>query len=353
MKSVSVAMATYNGAKYLPAQLDSLAAQERLPAELVVTDDSSTDSTLAILAGFSQTAPFPVRIDQNAQRLGYRANFMRAAGLCRSDVIAFCDQDDVWSIDKLRRCVDALESTNALMVCHNAIVTDNDLNPIDTLAKDALARPCNPPLSVGPMRHALGFTLVFDRQLVQFSPLWEQSVDFNDCHSQEGHDQWFFFLANVFGPLVYIESALANYRRHAATATLTRWVGASQISQAVDFLFECLPRWESHALAFERRAAILEEIAAGPLISYAAAAHAGANKYRSIARLYRKRIELYNCTNLFLRLRLFMRIFASGGYQGANVWAKGPKSAVKDLLAGVFRLTHLVPVATRTRLRGY
>ncbi|TAM31943.1 MAG: glycosyltransferase [Paraburkholderia sp.] len=353
MKSVSVAMATYNGAVYLQAQLDSLAKQQRLPAELVVTDDGSTDDTLVILAEFARTAPFPVRVHTNVQRLGYRANFMRAADLCQSEVIAFCDQDDVWSSDKLRRCADALESTDALMVCHNAIVTDSVLNPIDTLARDALARPYNPPLSIDPMRHALGFTLVFDRQFVQFSTLWDRSVDLNDFRCQEGHDQWYFFLGSVFGPVVYIESPLAHYRRHAATATSTRWAGASQVSQAVHFLFECLPRWEMHALAFERRAAILEDIASRPACSHAAAARSGAEKYRSLARLYRERVELYNSNTLVHRMRLFARIIASGGYRSANVWAKGPKSAAKDLLAGVFRLSHLIPAAARTRLRGY
>jgi len=353
MKSVSVAMATYNGARYLAAQLESLASQQHLPAELVVTDDGSTDETLSILAGFSRTAPFPVRVHHNAKRLGYRANFMRAAGLCASELVAFCDQDDVWSDDKLQRCVEALASTNALMVCHNATVTDSELNPIDTLDRDALAKPYNPPLSIDPMRHALGFTQVFDRQLLQFSGLWDRSVDLNDRHNLEGHDQWFFFLANVFGGLAYIDSALARYRRHTSTVTSTSWAGASQFSQTIHWLFECLPRWENHALAFEQRAAILEDIAKGPTIAYAAAAQAGAQNYRAIARLYRERVGLYNGTTLLRRFRLFARIVASGGYRGGNVWAKGPKSALKDLLAGVLRLSQLMSVATRTRLRGY
>ncbi|SIT36574.1 putative Alpha-L-Rha alpha-1,3-L-rhamnosyltransferase [Paraburkholderia piptadeniae] len=353
MKSVSVAMATYNGALYLRGQLESIASQLRLPAELIVTDDGSTDDTLLILAEFSRTAPFPVRVHENAQRLGYRANFMRAASLCGSDIIAFCDQDDVWSTDKLQRCAGALESTGALMVCHNATVTDSDLNPIDTLARDALPRPYNPPLSIDPMRHSLGFTLVFDRRLLQFSALWDRSIDLNDEYNREGHDQWFFFLANVFGALVYVDATLAQYRRHASTATLTSWAGASQASQAIHFLFECLPRWENHALAFERRAAILDEIAKWPSSPHEGAARTGAEKYRALARLYRERVELYNGATIVRRFRQFMRIFASGGYRTGDVWAKGRKSALKDLLAGVLRLSHIMPSATRTRLRGY
>ena len=64
--SVSVAMATYNGAAYLARQLDDLAAQSILPAELVICDDGSTDNTLAILERFAITAPFAVRAHRNS-----------------------------------------------------------------------------------------------------------------------------------------------------------------------------------------------------------------------------------------------------------------------------------------------
>ena len=55
---ISIAMATYNGAKYLQEQLDSFLHQTRLPDELVVCDDGSTDATLEILKAFRQQAPF-------------------------------------------------------------------------------------------------------------------------------------------------------------------------------------------------------------------------------------------------------------------------------------------------------
>lgn len=67
---VSVALATYNGARFLEAQLQSLLAQKLLPFERVACDDGSQDDTLVILAEFQQVAPFPVRIVQNAERLG-------------------------------------------------------------------------------------------------------------------------------------------------------------------------------------------------------------------------------------------------------------------------------------------
>lgn len=78
---ISVAMATYNGALYLQEQLNGLAAQEWLPLELVITDDGSKDDTVSLIKSFILHAPFPVRLEQNTDRLGYGRNFLKAASL--------------------------------------------------------------------------------------------------------------------------------------------------------------------------------------------------------------------------------------------------------------------------------
>ena len=98
--NISIAMATYNGEKYIKEQLQSLSNQTSLPFELVVGDDGSTDATLDILKEFCAHAPFPVRIHQNQANLGFARNFLDTARRCKGDWIAFCDQDDVWLPDK-------------------------------------------------------------------------------------------------------------------------------------------------------------------------------------------------------------------------------------------------------------
>lgn len=97
----SIAMCTYNGARQLREQLDSIAAQSRLPDELVVCDDGSTDATRAILADFAASSRFPVHLHFNEQNLGSTKNFERATGHCVGNLIALCDQDDVWLTGKL------------------------------------------------------------------------------------------------------------------------------------------------------------------------------------------------------------------------------------------------------------
>jgi glycosyltransferase involved in cell wall biosynthesis len=104
-------MTTYNGEVYLEEQLRSLAEQAHLPDELVICDDTSTDSTVDIINRFSEGAPFPVRLFINEERLGWRCNFLSAASLCRSEYIAFCDQDDIWLSDKLATAASHLNKT--------------------------------------------------------------------------------------------------------------------------------------------------------------------------------------------------------------------------------------------------
>jgi glycosyltransferase involved in cell wall biosynthesis len=108
MQRISVAMCTYNGGRYLQEQLESIALQSRLPMELVVCDDQSTDETISILKRFQSEAPFTVKVVRNSQRLGSTQNFDQAIGLARGDLIALCDQDDRWAATKLERLSEAL-----------------------------------------------------------------------------------------------------------------------------------------------------------------------------------------------------------------------------------------------------
>ena len=147
---VSVALATYNGAQYINAQLDSLASQTLLPAELIVSDDGSSDATLDIVRTFSLRAPFPVRIVDKKERLGFGDNFLFAVAQCQYDLIALCDQDDVWLPDKLRQGVWRLVADDSLMSLHRLILTDALLAPIDIWDQGITADRTYEPLELDP-----------------------------------------------------------------------------------------------------------------------------------------------------------------------------------------------------------
>lgn len=102
---ISVAMCTYNGAKFLPEQLKSIADQTVSVDELVVCDDRSKDDTIEIIKSFAATSKFPVRIYVNEENLGSTRNFEKCLSLCEGDILFLCDQDDRWREDKVQKQV--------------------------------------------------------------------------------------------------------------------------------------------------------------------------------------------------------------------------------------------------------
>ncbi len=97
---VSIVMCTYNGEKFLRAQIDSILSQTYRHLELIIVDDVSTDNTVQITEDFSKTDN-RIRYFVNQNNLGYNKNFEKAIGLANGDYIAPCDQDDIWEDTKI------------------------------------------------------------------------------------------------------------------------------------------------------------------------------------------------------------------------------------------------------------
>ena len=129
--TVSVAMATFDGARFIDAQLESLAAQTRPPDQLVVSDDDSNDDTCERVERFAERAPFEVQLVRNSERARTTVNFERAIQRCDRDIVFFADQDDVWRPEKIERMVDHFDAHPATggLFCNGGVV-DDDLEPL-------------------------------------------------------------------------------------------------------------------------------------------------------------------------------------------------------------------------------
>lgn len=209
---ISVAMATYNGERYLPQQLSSLAEQTRLPAELVVCDDRSTDGTRAIVEDFAANAPFPVRFRENPRRLHFADNFLKAAQLCTSEYVAFCDQDDVWLPEKLEQVAAAFEQTGVSLVAHNATMfadADRHVGRLRFVGQGVLTSD-----DLFPWSFFFGFTCTFRRELLDISPAEHRPLDLIDPRRLMAHDRWITFLASTRGAVVCLPEELTRYRQH-------------------------------------------------------------------------------------------------------------------------------------------
>jgi glycosyltransferase involved in cell wall biosynthesis len=200
--SISVAMATFNGARYLGEQLTSLATQTQKPLELIVCDDGSTDETMAILQSFSQLAPFAIKIFQNTERLGYQQNFIKAASLCKGSLIAFCDQDDIWNDDKLSIVSRYFQRSEDLLVAHDySVFFEDGRQPIRSYFRQ-LARS-----GLSPAINLKGCSLTFRRRLIEL-------VGWPPIQSDWSHDMWVCFVTLVLQKRGYIRQSLIQHRIH-------------------------------------------------------------------------------------------------------------------------------------------
>jgi len=213
--TISVALATCDGARYLPALLDSLIAQRRPPIELIACDDASKDGTTALLQSFAERAPFPVRIQGNPARLGVVANFSRAMALCSGECIALADQDDVWHADKLARLSTVLSAPSILAAFSDANVVDENLHGLGYGMWQRVRFTRN---EQERMMRSRAFEVLLKHQVVTGATL-AFKVSLRDTAMPVPpdwpHDAWLAIHAAARGGLLPIDETLIDYRQHA------------------------------------------------------------------------------------------------------------------------------------------
>ena len=204
---ISVAMATYNGERYLPEMLDSLASQSRLPDELVVRDDGSTDATLAVVDDFASRAGFPVRVLPAGERLGYAQNFVTVSRACTGDLLFFADQDDVWHADKLEIVEAATPPGEAAALFHDFSLQDADGALLSPSFFGVLAE-----RGFGPTVALKGCTIAVTRAFID---TW----DWPKPMSRVSHDFWVALLSTAFGQRRILTDVLVDHRIHEANTS--------------------------------------------------------------------------------------------------------------------------------------
>jgi len=206
---ISIAMATYNGAKYLEEQLQSIAVQTRLPDELVITDDCSSDGTREIIKNFAETVPFEVRFSQNEKNLGYTKNFNEALLKTSGDLVLLCDQDDVWFPEKISR-LETLAALNPdmLVVMNDAAVTDEYLNETGVTKYGQMKL-----ISRSGRGFVMGCCSAIRREMLDFClPIPKD---------YEHHDTWIMFLAHDLSRKYISDEVLQYHRRHGKNASFS------------------------------------------------------------------------------------------------------------------------------------
>jgi glycosyltransferase involved in cell wall biosynthesis len=214
--SLSVALCTYNGSRFLSEQLQSIGSQSRLPDELVICDDRSSDNTVAIIKSFALEAPFPLRLEVNPTNLGSTKNFELAISRCHGDVIALSDQDDIWKTDKLAYIERVfLSSASVGAVFSDADVVDEQLNSLGYKLWDRYG------FTRKRRRHLVAgraFQVLLDQNAVTGATLafrsWlkEWVIPIPACWM---HDAWIAAVTAAISDMSIIEEPLIQYRQHA------------------------------------------------------------------------------------------------------------------------------------------
>lgn len=220
---IHILLATYQGERYLSAQLDSISAQSHQAWSLTVSDDGSVDGTVSIVEAFASRHPaHRITLLKGPGRRS-TANFFHLiqhpAETSPDDLYAFCDQDDVWLPEKLARAVAVLRA-HALprglpqLYCARTQLVDEHLNPMGL--SDAPGRPLA--FSNALMQNvASGNTMVFNRSLLQ---LLKQVSPANSVW----HDWTAYQVATACGgAALYDPEPVLLYRQHAANV-----IGASR-----------------------------------------------------------------------------------------------------------------------------
>jgi glycosyltransferase involved in cell wall biosynthesis len=218
MHFVSVALCTYNGARYLPEQLASIAAQSRLVDEVVVCDDGSTDETARLVADFAERVPFPVRLEVNQPTLGSTKNFEKALLACQGDVLLLCDQDDRWMPDRVARTLAYFdEHPDVDAVFSNARVMDGESQPTGrTIWEEVQFTPELQQRWNGGEAHEILFNgyVVTGATLALRQRALAVTVPFPTRFEKLIHDGWIALVLAVKGTIGFIDDELIWYRRH-------------------------------------------------------------------------------------------------------------------------------------------
>ena len=206
-KKVSVVMCTYNGAKYIREQLDSIINQTYPIFEIIIQDDCSTDDTVDIIREYAETHS-NIRLFQNEKSLGINRNFFSAMNRAKGDYIAISDQDDIWEKDKIEVQVKAIGDAWLSSGFSKPFTSDRDIK----IHFDSRM----PNYTLGRMVYVgmtPGHTLLIKKELLEYIPDLDRWID---LYTYDKHLQ---IVAASYDKVQFCNKVLVHNRRHISAAT--------------------------------------------------------------------------------------------------------------------------------------
>lgn len=201
---ISIALATYNGERFLREQLDSIYSQTYQDIEVVACDDCSSDQTVSILKEYEHTRG--LRYYANPRNLGYIKNFEKAISLCEGEYIALSDQDDIWMPNKLVILMEAI-ADNLLAFSDMRLIDDQGATICESFFDEYAVNP----------ERAKSFKYMAFRNYVTGCSILFRSELFSEARPFDArvpHDYWLALLALKRDKITYCDQSLVQYRQH-------------------------------------------------------------------------------------------------------------------------------------------
>ena len=213
-----VAIALYNGIRFLKEQIDSLLVQTMLPDIIVCCDDGSSDGTFDWLKGYVRERGCENRflLVENTERLGYIQNFYKALDLCDADLLFLCDQDDIWDPEKIKKMSDIFIQNDHidLLACAHTLI-DETGSPISSMrysqkTGEGALHPLSA-LDIVTRFNWPGMTLALRRTL------WNDIKNTAKC-IQAPHDRVLSLFAASKNAMAFLDSSLCEHRLHTSNS---------------------------------------------------------------------------------------------------------------------------------------
>lgn len=201
---ISVAMATFNGEKYIGEQLDSILSQLNSDDELIISDDGSLDNTLNIIGDYKKRFPQISLI--KGPGLGVKKNFENAIRNCSGKYIFLSDQDDIWCSNKVSRVLEEFERNDCSCILHDCLIFDSNSG---LSIYDSFFDWRNSKLGIfnNVIKNSfIGCCMAFSSEIKELILPIPDDI--------EMHDQWIGIIGEYYSKVIMIKDKLIRYRRH-------------------------------------------------------------------------------------------------------------------------------------------
>ena len=202
-ENITVAIATYNGEKYIERQLESIFNQSKQVDRVIICDDKSTDNTINIITDLINKG-FPITLYKNLKNLGYGLNFMKCINLCNSNFIFLSDQDDVWFHNKVELMMHFIEK-NPKNLCwmHDCVITNKNLDSLIPSKLENIKK-----YGFNENSFLMGACMVISKDTKKYIFPYPKDI------YHFGHDDWISNVTRSTGNLKIYKRCLMFYRRH-------------------------------------------------------------------------------------------------------------------------------------------